>query len=90
VGAIVELETPRLILRGFRESDWDDYAQMSADPEVMRYIGTGVTLNRDEAWRSMAGRSTRSLGCTMTLPLLVAVALPQAQRQTAASEGSYP
>ena len=27
---------------------------MSADGEVMRYIGTGATLTRDEAWRSMA------------------------------------
>ncbi len=48
------LETPRLLLRQFRESDWDAYAQMSADAEVMRYIGTGVTLTRDESWRSIA------------------------------------
>lgn len=48
------LKTQRLILREFRESDLDDYAQMSADAEVMRYIGTGKILSREESWRSMA------------------------------------
>jgi RimJ/RimL family protein N-acetyltransferase len=48
------LETSRLVLRQFRESDWDAYARMSADEEVMRYIGTGTRLTRDEAWRSIA------------------------------------
>ena len=43
-----------MLLRQFRESDWDDYALMSADGEVMRYIGTGVALTRDESWRSIA------------------------------------
>lgn len=51
----VTLETPRLRMRQFGESDWDAYAVMCADPEVMRYIGTGVVLTRDEAWRSIAG-----------------------------------
>jgi RimJ/RimL family protein N-acetyltransferase len=51
---IPTLETPRLILREFREADLDAYAEMSADPEVMQHIGTGRTLSRDEAWRSMA------------------------------------
>jgi RimJ/RimL family protein N-acetyltransferase len=50
----VVLETPRLRLRKFRASDLDAYAEMSADPEVMRHIGTGVTLNRNESWRSLA------------------------------------
>ena len=48
------LETPRLVMRQLRESDWDPLAAMYADPDVMRYIGTGVTLNRDETWRSIA------------------------------------
>jgi RimJ/RimL family protein N-acetyltransferase len=47
------LETDRLILRMFRESDLDDYAQMCGDPEVMKYLG-GVTMTRSEAWRNMA------------------------------------
>ena len=43
-----------MLLRQFRESDWDDYAMMSADVEVMRHIGTGLALTRDESWRSIA------------------------------------
>ena len=33
------LETDRLILRMFRESDLDAYAEMCGDPEVMKYLG---------------------------------------------------
>jgi RimJ/RimL family protein N-acetyltransferase len=51
----VVLETERLRLRPFRNQDLDAYAAICADPEVMRYIGTGVILNRMDAWRSMAG-----------------------------------
>lgn len=51
----VVLETPRLRMRAFRGEDLDAYAAMSADPEVMRYLGTGVTLSRMDAWRSIAG-----------------------------------
>jgi hypothetical protein len=59
----VTLETPRLLLRRFRGSDPDAYAEMSADPEVMKFIGTGVTLNRNEAWRSIASiRVAEKLG----------------------------
>lgn len=46
------LETPRLILRGWRESDFDPLARMMADPEVARFIGG--TLARGDAWRAMA------------------------------------
>lgn len=49
------LETARLRMRAFRVDDLDAYAAMCADPEVMRFLGTGVTLDRSEAWRSMAG-----------------------------------
>ena len=48
-----ELETDRLKLRMWRESDLDDYAAICADPFVMRYLG-GKVFTRDEAWRSMA------------------------------------
>ena len=52
---IPEIETERLLLRAFRNEDLDAYAAMCADPEVMRYLGTGVTLSRGDSWRSMAG-----------------------------------
>lgn len=48
------LETERLILRAWREeSDFEEYARMCADPEIMRYLG-GKAFSRLEAWRHMA------------------------------------
>lgn len=38
----------------FCESDFDAYAQMCADPDVMRYIGDGQTLSRSASWRGLA------------------------------------
>jgi RimJ/RimL family protein N-acetyltransferase len=49
------VETARLVLRAFREDDLDAFAAMSADPQVMRYIGPGETVDRNGSWRSMAG-----------------------------------
>jgi RimJ/RimL family protein N-acetyltransferase len=47
VGAEPCLETPRLRLRQFVEEDLDAWARITADPEVMRYVG-GKALSRDE------------------------------------------
>jgi len=47
------LETDRLLLRMFRETDLDAYAEMCADPEVMRFL-SGYPQTREEAWRNMA------------------------------------
>lgn len=47
------IETERLVLRMFRESDTDAYADMMSDPEVMRFLG-GQPVPRAEAWRNMA------------------------------------
>jgi len=51
---MVILETERLILRMFRESDAEAFADICADPEVMRYLGEGRPLTLFEAWRSLA------------------------------------
>jgi RimJ/RimL family protein N-acetyltransferase len=51
---IVTLETERLILRPFQPSDLDAYADICADPEVMRFIGDGRPMSRGDAWRQMA------------------------------------
>ena len=48
------LETERLLLRQFLETDVDLYARICADPEVMRYIGDGSTQTREQTWRSVA------------------------------------
>src|SRR5437762_8855159 len=48
------LQTDRLTLRMFRESDMDAYAEMCADPDVMCYVGDGKPLDRGMAWRNLA------------------------------------
>ena len=49
----VTLETERLLLRFFRESDFARYAEICADPDVMRFLG-GNPMTGMEAWRHMA------------------------------------
>ncbi|HEX8186654.1 MAG TPA: GNAT family N-acetyltransferase [Blastocatellia bacterium] len=50
---MVQLETERLILRMWRNEDFEAYARICADPEVMRFLG-GKPFTRLEAWRHMA------------------------------------
>ena len=50
----VTIETARLRLRPFAASDFEDFARMSADPEVMRYLGDGRPVGRINAWFEMA------------------------------------
>ncbi len=53
---MTEIETERLLLRMFRPDDLDDLAGLFSDPEVMRYVGDGNTVNRretDKALRSI-------------------------------------
>ena len=47
------LETPRLLLRMWRNDDFATYEKMCADPEIMKYLG-GRVFDRLEAWRHMA------------------------------------
>jgi len=47
------LETERLRLRQFTEDDLDEYARITGDPQVMRYMG-GPPFTREEAWRSLS------------------------------------
>jgi RimJ/RimL family protein N-acetyltransferase len=46
---VVEIETARLLLRRWRYEDLDPYARICADPEVMRYIGEGAPLTREQS-----------------------------------------
>jgi len=61
------VETARLRLRAFRETDLDAFAAMSADAEVMRFIGNGETVDRNGTWRTIAGflGHWRLRGCGM-------------------------
>jgi RimJ/RimL family protein N-acetyltransferase len=47
------LETDRLLLRPPVPEDAEPLAPMYADPEVMRYLGDGRTLTREETERSV-------------------------------------
>ena len=48
------IETERLRLRASADADLDGVAAMCADGEVMRFLGDGRTLDREDAWRQMA------------------------------------
>ena len=48
----VTLETERLLLRWLREEDFEQYARMCRDQEVMRFIG-GQLMTDIEVWRQM-------------------------------------
>ena len=48
------LVTERLILRRPRDADLEAFALLCADPEVMRYIGTGRPLDHGTSERSFA------------------------------------
>ncbi|NVK21727.1 MAG: GNAT family N-acetyltransferase [Kangiellaceae bacterium] len=48
------IETERLILRQFKLDDFEIYAQMMADPDIVRYLSGGEPMTRHQAWRSLA------------------------------------
>ena len=50
---IPRLETERLILRGTTAADFDAFANILADRDVMRHLG-GEPLARNDAWRNVA------------------------------------
>ncbi len=53
MSTIPQLETQRLIMRGFCAADFETYAGFMADEDVMRYL-SGSAMTRAEAWRALA------------------------------------
>jgi RimJ/RimL family protein N-acetyltransferase len=50
---IPTLETERLRLRPFRESDFEDYAELCGDPRCRAFSACGSTASRPgDTWRS--------------------------------------
>jgi RimJ/RimL family protein N-acetyltransferase len=49
------LETPRLRLRRPEPRDFEPYAALCADPEVMRYIGESAPSIPRRAWHALTG-----------------------------------
>lgn len=48
------IETRRLRLREFRQSDLPAFAAMNANPEFIRFLGSGVPISKEESWRVMS------------------------------------
>ncbi len=46
---MIEIETEKLFLRRWLKEDLEPYARLCADPGVMRFIGNGSTLNREQS-----------------------------------------
>lgn len=47
------IETDRLLLRMFGPEDLDELARLFSDPDVMRYVGDGQPVNREEADKAL-------------------------------------
>ena len=48
------LSTERLLLRRWRQEDLDPYAELCADPSVMRWIGNGRIRTREECAKAIS------------------------------------
>ena len=51
---IPTVETDRLVLRGLRDDDLDDFVTIFGDAETVRYLGDGTPATPGEAWRNLA------------------------------------
>ena len=49
---VPEIETARLRLRPLRSGDLDRWAEVCADPEVVRFLG-GTAFSREDTWRRL-------------------------------------
>ncbi len=47
------IETERLLLRMFRPDDLDELARLFSDPDVLRYVGDGKPVNREETDKAL-------------------------------------
>ncbi|MDQ3804478.1 MAG: GNAT family N-acetyltransferase [Acidobacteriota bacterium] len=61
------LETDRLFIRGLRADDLDEMYEVCADPDIMRHVGDGRPLSREQTrrWieRSQVNYSKHGFGC---------------------------
>lgn len=61
------IETERLAMRYLRRDDLDDFAALTSDPEIIRYMDDGQPLAREQTERwievSLANYEARGYGC---------------------------
>jgi len=53
---IPTIETERLLLRGYAPTDFDAFAAMWADPDVVHFIG-GRSFTREQSWQRFLSRA---------------------------------
>ena len=56
------IETPRLVLRQWREDDLAPFAALNTDPEVMRFFEEPLTRERSDAWAQYIAARIDELG----------------------------
>jgi RimJ/RimL family protein N-acetyltransferase len=54
VSKVPELRTERLLMRGWFEEDFEAWAEICADDEVMRSLGAPGGLDAPESWKQIA------------------------------------
>jgi RimJ/RimL family protein N-acetyltransferase len=59
---VTELRTSRLLLRQWRETDFEPFAALNADPEVMRHFPAPLTRDQSNAFVSRARAHIGVLG----------------------------
>lgn len=48
------IQTERLILREWRDSDSDAFYALNSNPDFVKYLGNGEPLSREDSWRVLA------------------------------------
>lgn len=59
---MAELRTERLLLRGWRDADFDPFAALNGDPETMRFFPAPLTREESDALAARARRQIETEG----------------------------
>jgi RimJ/RimL family protein N-acetyltransferase len=51
---VPEIRTARLLMRGYRDEDYERFAAILGDPEVSKALGRDMPISPGDAWREMA------------------------------------